>query len=392
MRIVIDGRWIIREPSGISHYTLNLVRALARRDPHSEYFLLFQDQSIANEIMNSRDLCTCSNLSPVRVRSSVFSALSQFEVPMLLRKLKADIFHSTNFMAPLVVFGTRLVVTIHDLIPFLFPHFAPRSKKSRFYPAYRLLMQWIVRRADAIIVDSSNSYLDLSGSFPRAAAKTSVIPFGVDPSFHSGSEERSGRIRRRWDLDGEIILYVGRQDPYKNVAGLIEIFSRVVRKRPGARLVIAGAEDPRYCEISRAIQDLNLADKVVVTGFLRQEELVDLYREASCVVLPSLYEGFGLPVLEAFTIGAPVVASNAASIPEIAGEAALLLDPKKPELWDDAIVQVLSDPRMRGSLVERGKARARSFSWEIAAGKILEIYRRLMDVQDMDGPASAGCS
>jgi glycosyltransferase involved in cell wall biosynthesis len=175
---------------------------------------------------------------------------------------------------------------------------------------------------------------------------------------------------------GPIILYVGRRDPYKNILGLIDIFHQLLNYSPNASLVLAGPEDLRYPQIQEHIEKLGLRGngKVLMTGYLSQDDLVRLYRSATVLVLPSFYEGFGLPILEAFSCGIPVVASRISSIPELVQDAGILLDPKNTDDWVQAIDQLIKNQDLREKFVKRGYERLEDFSWQKAVKQLLHQY------------------
>ncbi|MBI1883353.1 MAG: glycosyltransferase family 4 protein [Chlamydiae bacterium] len=376
MKIAIDARWIIEKPSGIGQYTINMIRFLMKENKTDEYFLFFSNKKIMKETCEILEIFQDPFFHLVLFPHGVFSLSSQIFLPLHLKKLKIDIFHSPNFMIPLFTFGTRLGVTLHDLIPFLFPHFAPRSKKSRFYKLYRLLMFWIVKRVHHVFVDSEHSYQDLVSHFPNTLQKTSVLKFGIDPSFEKS--EPSSDVEKKLNLTHPMILCVGRQDPYKNLMGLVKIFHRLLTKLPHASLVLAGPCDERYPELFSLIQELGLEKKVILTDFLSQAELVGLYQLADLFVMPSLYEGFGLPVLEAFSAGVPAVVSNRASLPEVAGEAGILLDPQDSGKWVETLEHVLKNEEMRKEMIKKGYAQLKKFSWETAAQGLIKTYEELV--------------
>lgn len=376
MKIGIDARWIIEEASGIGQYTLNLIRHIARKDRKNEYFLFFQNPNILSGIKSELKSYSAQNFHFILVSYGVFSIQNQIFLPFKLAALKVEVFHSTNFMIPLYGFKTKYGVTIHDLIPFLFPEFAPRSKKSRFYFIYKMLMKRIVKKASFILVDSTHSSNDLTGNFSKAAGKTSVLTFGIDPSFQDFLHTSSEGIRTKLGVFNKIILYVGRQDPYKNLMQLIKIFADVLKRGIDSTLVIAGSKDKRYPEIQTLIESLGLNKKVIMTGYLSQADLVCLYREASVLALPSLYEGFGLPLLEAMASGIPVIASNKASVPEVVGDAGVLLNPDSSSEWIDQIILLLNDAGKRQNLIEKGRKRLSFFSWEKAADEAVRIYEQ----------------
>ncbi len=379
MRIAIDARWITKESSGIGQYTTNLIRYLSKHSNHSNtYFLIFSKREIFEKLSLELNLKEKENFKPIFISYDVFSFLGQIKLPFLLNRMKIDLFHSTNFMIPLFSLKTKVVATIHDLIPFLFPEYAPRSKKSRFYFFYSFLMQCIIKKVNHIFVDSKNSYNDLIQNFKKADKKTSILTFGIDPSFNSQeTSQPQFSIQKKLSLEGPFILYVGRQDPYKNLIHLVKVFKELSKDFDNLSLVIAGSRDERYPELWQTISALKLDSKVILTGFLSQNDLVHLYKKASVLALPSRYEGFGLPLLEAMSCGVPVVASNAASIPEIVGDAGILLDADDVGKWVESISCLLKDESLRLKLIEKGYQRLSLFNWEKTIEQLLLEYEKI---------------
>ena len=371
MRIGIDARWIIKESSGIGQYTKNLIRYLSRHDFQNQYYIFFNEREMESQVWGELGLHKKENFHSIVVLYSVFSLKNQIFMPCSIRRLNLDVFHSTNFMIPLFARRVKTISTIHDLIPFLFPQYAPQSKKSRFYWIYKILMYCIVRRADHIFVDSNHSLKDLDRSFKESRNKTSVLMFGIDPSF-------ADKLENTGKNEVPYILYVGRQDPYKNIIFLIRVFQKVQMKYDPIQLIIAGAEDKRYPEIRRTIENLGLKGKVIITGFLKQKDLVGLYQKAKIFVLPSLYEGFGLPILEAFSAGVPVVASCVASIPEIAGDAAVLIGPEEEGKWVEEIVDLLDHHDKVLQLRAKGFERLKCFQWEKTIQELMVHYEEIL--------------
>jgi glycosyltransferase involved in cell wall biosynthesis len=376
MRIGIDARWILRELSGIGTYTRELIRYLAVVDRQNEYVLFFDRPAALEEVRGFANLEKAPNFDITLLAHGPFSPWSQLALPSLFRKLGLDIFHSPSYMIPLLAFprtragDTLCVVTLHDLIPLSFPRHAPRSKKTRLFPLYRLLMMEVGRRADMIITGSSSARSDILRELRILDSSTVVvIPDGVDARFTPPAAPKA---------DTKTILYVGRLDPYKNVPGLVEAFSKVRQTAaPEARLRIVGAKDDRYPEASRLAEKLGVEPFVEWTGYLPDCGLVEAYQQAAVFALPSHYEGFGLPVLEAMACGTPVICSNAASLPEVAGDAALLVSPDDTDGLAEAIARVLADEALASTMREKGLRRAAQFSWRRTAELTLEAYRSL---------------
>jgi glycosyltransferase involved in cell wall biosynthesis len=380
MKIVLDARWIYREISGIGACTRELARHLPRLDESDEYVFLFNDELVRDRTRAEAGLSDLPNASTLTVGYGPFSPMNQAAMPPLLRSVGADVFHSTNYMIPLLPFPrgrrgrTAAVVTVHDVIPLLFRDHAPRSRKSRLFPLYRLLMIEVGRRANRIVTVSEASKRDLIREMRvRDPGKVRAIPNGVSELFLNAAPRPDRPPSRQ-----PVILYVGRMDPYKNLEMLVRALDllRRVHQVP-ATLKIVGPPDPRYTAADRLARDLGLADRVRWTGYLSDDALVDAYRQADILAHPSRYEGFGLQVIEAMAIGLPVVCTDAGALPEITGEAAIRTGPADTPGFAAALARVLTQPALARSMVEAGRRRAAAFTWRRAAAATIEVYREL---------------
>lgn len=370
MKICLDARWIFPEISGIGLYTQELIRALVRINRTHECTLLFQHAEVQERTRRETRFDQNPRFRVLRLDYGPFSVANQFRLPRALRRGGFDVYHSTNFMMPLAgCTPTRRVVTIHDLIPLLFPDHAPRSKKTRLFPIYRELMLQIGRRADQIITVSDSTRRDVVRELripPVRQPRVLSIPEGVDPFFQPG-EPAPARPEK-------IILYVGRRDPYKNLPRLVEALADVRARGVPARLRVIGPQDVRYPEAPNLAVQLGVQDAVDWIGYVTPEELRRAYQTADVFCLPSRYEGFGLTVLEAMACGTPVVCSNIGSLPEVADDAARLVDPAiRPDLVQ-ALVEVLTQPALADDLRQRGLIRARQFTWQRTAELTLKAY------------------
>ena len=386
MRIAIDARWIFAEISGIGTYTRELIRQLARLDTQNEYVLLFREPALRDRTAAEVNLARAGNFATHLVPYGLFSLRNQLFLPRRLAALRADVFHSPNYMIPLLAFGRRrrrtaCVVTIHDVIPMIFRDQVARSKKARIYPLYRCLMLAVGRRADAIITVSQASaadvieHLRLSGA---AAAKVRAIYNGVSEQFRTGPAGAGARPLRAADNRPRTLLFVGRCDPYKNLHVLVRALALVRQQCPfPVTLTVAGAPDPRYPEARQTAAALGLAPAVNWTGYLTDAALRALYGQADLLVHPSRYEGFGLQVAEAMACGLPVVCGNAGALREIAGDAALLVDPDDVAGLAAAIGRVLADPRLARDMSAKGIRQAAQFTWDRTARATLEVYENV---------------
>jgi glycosyltransferase involved in cell wall biosynthesis len=364
VRIAIDARKL--HDFGIGTYVRNLLRQLARMDGDTDYVLICQDA----------DRALAADLGPnfrsVVARARPYSFREQLELPIEVRRARPDVFHEPHYVLPPLTPG-RSVVTIHDCIHVMFPQYLP----GRLAHAYARTFLWTAtRRAARILTVSEASKRDIVRFFKVAPERIDVIYNAIDPRFGvAPPEEEVVRVRERYQLHDPFVLYAGNIKPHKNLERLIEAFHRLRRGRSGElKLLIIGDEISKYATLRRAVHRLKLHKHVRFFGFVPDQTLAVLYRLAAVFVFPSLYEGFGLPPLEAMASGTPVVTSNVSSLPEVVGDAALLIDPYDPDAIADAIRRILDEPRLRADLVARGLKRAGDFSWERSVRRIREIY------------------
>ena len=373
-RIAVDARWVFRELSGIGRYTLELLRQLGEIGGAFDFLVLVRDGERRTFIERAAGLAGRANFEFAELPHGVFSPRGQFAAARLLRERKVEVYHSTNFMIPLPAFSrrrphaTKCVCNIHDLIPLVHPEFTPRALKTRFFPVYRALMHEIARRTDAVVTGSESAKRDIVRLLGIPEGRIAVAADGVDARHAPGGEKPSARGGPR------TVLYVGRCDPYKNLPGLVEAFARLVRAGVDARLRIVGSPDARYPEAGETARRLGVADRVEWSGYLDDAGLLKAYQDADVLALLSRYEGFGLPVIEAMACGTPVVCSNAASLPEVAGAAARLVEPDDVAGAAAALREVLTDAGTAARLRAAGFAQAQKFSWRTAAEAVLRIY------------------
>jgi glycosyltransferase involved in cell wall biosynthesis len=379
MKIAIDARWIFPEISGIGAYTRELIRHLARIDKDNTYVLFFNDPALLDRTVAETGIRDVPSFSSRRLPFGVFSIRNQLQMPGILARENIDVFHSTNYMIPLLAFPRnrpgriKCVTTIHDVIPLLFPAHAPMSKKTRILPLYRALMKEIGKRSDAVITDSHSSAADIAACLEMPDSdKQKIHP------IHLGVSERFKPSENPATQATPSLLYVGRMDPYKNICDLVRILSSVRKqcKQP-VRLTICGARDPRYPEASLLAETLGVADSITWTGYVNDKTLLDLYQTSNVLVHPSGYEGFGLQVLEAMACGLPVVCSSAGSLPEVAGNAAIQHTPGDTDGFTASICHIISDAALAGEMRRKGVLQARKFSWHNLAVKTAEIYQEI---------------
>jgi glycosyltransferase involved in cell wall biosynthesis len=373
MHVVLDARYIARRQSGVGAYTQRLITGLATIDQRNRYTCLVAAAGPGLPVHQANVAASPTRVSfEDHLRGDLW--LLGY-LPFRLRALRADVYHGPAVFLPHVKLGYRTVVTIHDLVSFRFPETVPRK-----YSLYmRLMTRLAARSADGIIAVSHATKADLVQTLRVAPDKIVVIHEAVGPEFARPLPPESvDAAVRRYGLARPYCLFVGNLEPRKNLPGLIEAFGEV-RRRLGSggrsvQLVLVGTRAWLHTGIFRAVEEHGLRDAVVFTDYVPIEDLPALYAGATCFVFPSLYEGFGLPVLEAMAAGAPVIAARAGSIPEVAGDAALLIDARVPGELATAMEAVLTDARLRERLVDRGRARAAMFEWNRVARQTLAVY------------------
>jgi glycosyltransferase involved in cell wall biosynthesis len=290
-----------------------------------------------------------------------------------LRSLRTGLLHVPFFNVPLGWSG-RLVITIHDLIPLTIPETIPSPVRRA---AYRLWLRAAVRKADIIVTVSEHSRQDIIRLLNIPPDRVAVVFPAVDSHVRPAAEEGPLIALRRQLRAEQFFLYVGRAKPHKNLPRLLRAF-RVARARSASVLVIVGPQPPPS-NLVEDVRNLGLADSVRFVGHISDEELPVYYQAATAVVLPSLYEGFGLPALEGMACGTPVLASNATAVPEVVGDAALLVEPTDVNAIAEGIVRIAHDRDLRYALRERGLARSRTFSSRASAERLGETYVSILN-------------
>jgi len=299
----------------------------------------------------------------------------QITLPLAASRINADLLYAPYFSLPLIT-GVRTVVTIHDLIPLLLPEYAPSAP----FKAYFKLVTAATRRADAIVTDSRHSAADIARHLGVPSGKIHVVPLGVDARFtHAHDAEELARLRARLGLPERFILYLGGVDPRKNVSVLLRAL-RLLRDRGQkiAPLAVVAPQGGRFADPRDEAAQLGVASDAIFLDWIAEEDKAALYAAATAFAFPSHYEGFGLTPLEAMASGTPVLCSSASSLPEVAGDAALLLGPDDAAAWADALVRIDSDETLRADLAARGRAQAATFTWDDTVAGLLRVFHQAL--------------
>lgn len=365
---ILDARTATPHFPGIGRYVANLARALVPQLAAEERLALLYDP--AHPLPRLPD----GAVAQIPVTASPFSPGQQWKVPRLLHDLRADLYHSPYIAMPYLP-GVPALLTLYDLIPLRYPeHSTARA---------RLLVRWMTRLAlhatRHTIAISDFTRQDFVRELHLPAERITAIPLAADSAFQPQPPEAAAAVRARYNLPERFALYLGSNKPHKNLPRLVEAWQMANSRWQMAdcRLVIAGTWDARYPEARQRSEKLGLGKEVIFLGPVPEAELPALYAAATVFVFPSLYEGFGLPVLEAMACGAPVICSNTSSLPEVAGEAAVTVDPLNVAELAAALARVLDDADLRHHLREGGLAQARRFNWQDTARRTLDLYRQI---------------
>lgn len=365
--------------TGVSNYTLNLVRHLVKIDPTNKYKLLYYSlrQPLPAEI---RQLAEKSNVTiyhyrfPPRLVELIWNQLHIFPLELFIGK--CDVFHTWDWTQP-PAFKAKLVSTVHDLVPFLFPEYQHKRTISTF----NRKMELVAREKTHLICVSQNTQNDLFKLFPQIDPDlTKVIFEAAEDKYDqfyklslSEKKKKEAVIHHQYGLN-HFILAQGTREPRKNLDRLVEAFISYKQKHPASRVELAITGKYGWGS------DVNtpITQSIKILGYIPEKDMVALHSAAICLVYPSLYEGFGLPLIKSMKVGTPVITSNASSLPEIVGNAAILVNPNSSQDIASAIEKVLKSSILRTNLSRKGIKQAKKYSWTITAAETLKFYQSLI--------------
>lgn len=388
MRIGIDARSILNpekgDAIGVGHYTYQLIRHLIKNDTENEYVIFFDFR------VREKDIKKFTRPN-VKIKFYPFSdykkylpgAYNEILGAATLQKEKLDVLHATSALNRIPIsYNGKMVVTFHDMSMYSIPKCLPAMRGLR----NKTIAKLMARKADKIIAVSESLKKDLKELLDVYDHKLDVIYSGLDERFFEYSNVEAGKILGKFGIEKKFILFLGTLEPSKNVSRLLKAFAefkkRKKQKNSGKfeyQLVLAGKKgwlSNKYAEIAK---EAGLSKDIVFTGYVVGDDLVPLFRKAEFFVMPSLYEGFGMTVLEAFATETPAIVSNVASLPEIAGEAAYFVDPLKIDEIASAMEKFSDEESMRNRYKSLGLAQAKKFSWDKCAKETLEVYKSLKD-------------
>lgn len=369
MNIGILARGLSEPIGGVKQYIYDISRALVKVDKENNYFLFYNDRKFIN---------TCPEAEEVVFPVKNKFLYDHYFFPRLLKKYPIDVLFCPKCVIPLGI-NIKSVVTIHDLLYFPLPD-KYNFKEYKFLDTMymRFFIPRSIRKAAHIIADSENTKNDIIALFNTPPTKISVVHLGVSSFVTKDIKTNEVEaILNRFSIKKPFIFYSGTATRRKNLPVLIKALGSIKDKIPHL-LVITGGGTEKNIPLKKIIEENRLTDRVRILGTVSLDVLLALYKGADMFVFPSLYEGFGLPVLEAMALGCPVICSNASSLPEVAGDAALLFDPNDVEQLAHHLLTLASNVALRNTLIEKGKARAKLFTWEKAAKKLVNIFSQVI--------------
>ncbi|KAA3617965.1 MAG: glycosyltransferase family 1 protein [Calditrichaeota bacterium] len=364
MNIAIDARCLEGNKTGVGRYLGNIIQNF----PNSE-----KDTNLQLYCTVDFSLTADVNLQKKIVKGHPL-LWKQFLVPLHQLIDKPDVFFVPSYSTP-IFNPIPTVVTIHDLIFTKFPEWTDRKQRWRF----KNIVTRSAKYASKIIAVSESTRKDIINLTDVKSEKVEVVYEGIDSKFEVLSKSRAIKLIKNLDIQSDFILYVGSMHPRRNLHRLLHAFKGILHKgMNNYKLMLCGLNLYTKSDVNNWIDELGLKDYVRILGYVTEEELLGLYNMATVFVYPSLYEGFGLPILESMACGTPVLTSNVSAIPEVAADAALLVDPYSIDELSSGLQSLLKSEKLRKEFIERGHARKQLFSWENTAKQTSEILKSVV--------------
>jgi glycosyltransferase involved in cell wall biosynthesis len=372
MRVAIDARGINwYKGTGIGTYTDKLLRHLIKMDKDNYYHIYWSGDNYEEFQHNNTQVLMASK--------KYHRFFEQNYFPENSKRDSIDIFHvPQNGIGLCENLECKKIATMHDLIPYIMPETVGRGYLLKFLKD----VPKVIELCDSIITVSEWSKQDILKFFPIDKDKVFVTPLAAEDIYKPIDKEKCREfLTKQYGIRTPFILYIGGFSPRKNVKALINAFSKVYKNLDADySLVIVGATKDQGEYLSQFSSNLDLASRIIFTGFAPEEHLPILYNGCEAFVYPSLYEGFGLPPLEAMNCGTPVITSNLTSIPEVVADAGILINPHNDSELEEALLRLLNDEDLRKKYSKKGLQRAKNFSWEITAAKTLEVYKKVNEL------------
>jgi len=365
MKVAIDVHSLGTQAGGNETFYRQLLQGLSGDTSANKYTLLYTEPQ-APSLVKLDDRFDWVKIPSNPVRRICFS------IPALLNSLQPDLFHCQYILPPRV--KTRTVLTIHDLAHEHYVEFAPRMEGFRM----RRLVPWSAGRADHIITVSEYSATDIESLYGIPRSKITVAYQGPAPQFRPRAKDISRvQVGKKYGICAPFILYVGRLQARKNLVRLTEAYAKTRKDHPDILLVIVGKPDLHHEKLLAKVDELGIKEAVIFPGYISADDLPLFYNAAEMFVFPSVFEGFGLPVMESMASGVPTITSQGSCLAEVAGDGALFVDPLSVDSIENAMAQILESSELRSQLIERGLRRSTCFSTTAFAEKVLAVYKSL---------------
>lgn len=374
--IGLDATCLSVYGKGVSRYSYNLIKSLSKLDKKNRYFIFLNQKNILPELPHQ------NNFQYIRIWIPKRIIWDQFQLPLVFRRYKLDIYHSLLDTLPIVSKG-KFVLSLFEIPDYRIEsvrHSGYSSLYARLSLRYtRVFFRPGLRKAKVIIVSSNSTKNDLIERYNMNEKKIHILyPAGDECFCAAGDEADVLNTRKKYNAEAGYILHISSSDPRDNTPAVISAYERAQRElKIPKKLIICGDVSPGESGLEKLIAELNLKNSIIFTGRLLEKELVALYQAADLYVDLSLYEGFGLQVVEAMACAIPVITSNLTSLPEIVKDAGILVDPTDIDSLSSAIITVLTDSKLRQTLCQKSLVRAKFFSWDKAAQETLSIYNAL---------------
>ena len=361
--------WMIdRKRTGVNNYLYNLIKNMINNGKANEISLIHYERS---------DDPIYSQVNDIIIPEIPLKLTSAIGIPQAVKNADIDILHVPvhwyNQITPFVLNrNIKKVLTIHDLTPILFPEM--HTKETNL--TWESSLKFIKNRTNIVICDSISTKNDCIKLLKIPEKRLRVIPLSADEQYKplKNKEQIYDELKQEYNINSPFILFVGTLEKRKNVPTLIKSFYKLKKSKLNYKLVIVGGKGWKYTKIFDLIEDLNLQNEVIFTDYVSDEDLVKLYNTADLFVYPSLYEGFGLPPLEAMACGCPVITSNTSSLPEVVGDAGIMIDPNDIDGLTESMLKILTDPDLREEMSRKSFERAEMFSWKKVAKETWNVY------------------
>ena len=375
-RIAIDYTPAYQQGGGIGRYVRELTAALATEDTTSDYRLFASgaDSKSLPHLPGKNFTWKTTRLSP----GWLARIWHRLHIPLSVNRFvgNVDLYHATDFVLPPTTSDTKTLLTVHDLS---FIH-TPETASPQLKAYLERVVPLSVRKATHILADSQATKNDLIDFYQTPSAKITVLHGGVSAHFKRiNNPQQLNNVREKYQLGKQPYIFsVGTVQPRKNYSRVIKAITNLHQQGYDIKFVIAGGKGWLQDTIYQTIQETQMREHIKFTGFADDEDLPALYSEALCTAFPSLYEGFGFPVLESMACGTPVITSNISSLPEVAGDAALLVNPLNIEEITNSLKQMIDDSSLRAQLMEKGYQRVKKFTWQQSAQQLKLVYKTVL--------------